>query len=286
MKGQTHAQVAARDRAMVDAFRSGTPIDELVRLNGVKRQTVVLALKRAGLDTKKPKKVKPPKIPRCPKPPKPRDLEMASMYRQGLTLAIIGEKFGLTRERVRQLVSKQGITRLEGGISCVHAQKVERANTEAEARYQLKYGFSRAEMADFRKRRVTHAYSQQKKNSAERGIAFRLTFKQWVAIWEASGKYDQRGRGIGRYVMSRIKDEGCYELGNVHIQLSTENNSDARKRCQAVGPKNTYRGIYQLTPGAERPWHARYGRTEIGRFFTEQEAFQARTSFLANRTGA
>lgn len=286
MKGQTHAQVAARDRSMVAAYRAGASIDTLVDAFGVNRQIVVHALKRAGLDTKKPKKVKPPKLPRCPKPVGEREIKMASMYRQGLTLATIGRQFGLTRERVRQLLAKQGMSHADGGQSVVQVQKKERTAVALDARYQLKYGFSRAEMVEYRKRRLTHAYAQQKSNAVARGVNFRLTFKQWVTVWEASGKLELRGRGLGRYVMSRIKDEGCYEVGNVHIQLSTENNSEGRKKTLAQGRKNAHVGVYCLTPGAEHAWHARYGRIELGRFCTEQEAVYARASFLAERAGA
>lgn len=271
MRGLTHQQVAARDRWIVEERRAGVSAADLAHKHGISVAMIYRITK---------------KVPKPLRATSERDQRMASMFRQGLTLAIIGEKFGVTRERVRQVIVRQGLTRLDGGISGAHLQKVERAAAEAEARSQIKFGFSRSEMADFRRRRLTHAFAQQRKNAAERGIAFFLSFKQWVGIWEASGKLEMRGRGIGKYVMSRIKDEGCYEVGNVHIQLSTENSSEAVKKWRVQGKKSTNVGVYMLTPGTSRPWHARANRKEIGRFSTESEAVQARASFLAGHAGA
>lgn len=213
-----------------------------------------------------------------------REMQMASMFKQGLTLAVIGEHFGITRERVRQLIAKQGLTRFDGGVSGLHLQKIERVAAERAARYQLRYGFQEEEMGSYRQRGVVKAYQEQKRNSNARGIEFRLSFKQWVTIWETSGKYDLRGRGIGKYVMSRIKDEGCYELGNVHIQPGTENSSEAVKKWMVKGKKCSHTGVYHLTPGTRKSWHAHYGSLCIGRFTTEEEAIQARATYLANRT--
>jgi hypothetical protein len=48
-------------------------------------------------------------------------------------------------------------------------------------------------------------------------------------IWDASGKWDQRGRGDG-YVMSRYGDEGPYQKDNVYICLARENNSQRKEK--------------------------------------------------------
>lgn len=70
-------------------------------------------------------------------------------------------------------------------------------------------------------------YSDQKSKAKCRGIPFNLTFEEWWDIWQKSGKWDQRGIGKNRYVMSRYKDQGGYEVGNVHIQTISENNKEA-----------------------------------------------------------
>ena len=72
-------------------------------------------------------------------------------------------------------------------------------------------------------------YRQQKDNARRRKIYFLLSFEEWKDIWEQSGHWEERGRGIEQYCMSRIGDIGPYEVGNVFIQLRTDNSNDATK---------------------------------------------------------
>lgn len=64
----------------------------------------------------------------------------------------------------------------------------------------------------------------QRQNACRRGIEWNLTFDEWWKIWEESGKWDLRGRGIGKFCMSRILDNGPYSKENVRI-LSFQKNS-------------------------------------------------------------
>jgi len=59
-------------------------------------------------------------------------------------------------------------------------------------------------------------------------LEMRLTFDQWLDIWLASGKLLMRGLRKGQYCMARKGDLGHYEIGNVSIQLSSENARDAK----------------------------------------------------------
>lgn len=63
----------------------------------------------------------------------------------------------------------------------------------------------------------------------QRGIPFHFTFEEWCNIWDKSGHWDERGNRRGKYCMSRYEDKGAYEIGNVFIQLWTQNTSDAHK---------------------------------------------------------
>lgn len=72
------------------------------------------------------------------------------------------------------------------------------------------------------------AYYHQQKNAERRGIKFRLTFEQWRAVWQGSGKLPLRGRGQGKYCMARFGDKGAYEVGNVSIILFDRNSRDMR----------------------------------------------------------
>lgn len=63
----------------------------------------------------------------------------------------------------------------------------------------------------------------QKAHARRRRIPFLLTFEEWWDIWQQSGHWEERGRKMGQYVMSRPNDKGAYEIGNVRI-ITTEQN--------------------------------------------------------------
>lgn len=65
-------------------------------------------------------------------------------------------------------------------------------------------------------------YYNHKSSAKQRGIKFNMTYDQWLNIWLISGKIKQRGF----YCMSRIKDKGAYEIGNVFIQTNAQNSLD------------------------------------------------------------
>lgn len=69
-------------------------------------------------------------------------------------------------------------------------------------------------------------YKKHRYSAEQRGIEFKLTFSKWIEIWEESGQLDNRGREVGKYVMARFGDKGGYEVGNVKIVLSVENNRE------------------------------------------------------------
>jgi hypothetical protein len=80
-------------------------------------------------------------------------------------------------------------------------------------------------MRDLRKRRywVVKYGCKNRVDAAGNPIEFRLTFDDWWQIWEASGKWNLCGNRKGQYCMSRVNDIGHYEVGNVFIQLHSEN---------------------------------------------------------------
>src|SRR5262245_57226469 len=85
---------------------------------------------------------------------------------------------------------------------------------------------------------VLFKYRAHRANAQARGIPFRLTFKQWVAIWNGSGKWNQRGNRPGQYCMMRPGDHGAYEIGNVRIALNAENHGDKCRNYPMFGEDN------------------------------------------------
>jgi hypothetical protein len=73
------------------------------------------------------------------------------------------------------------------------------------------------------RRQARSCYTQQKANATGRGIEFRLTFDEWMAVWAQSGRWSERGKRRGQFVMCRVGDTGVYEVGNVFIGPTQEN---------------------------------------------------------------
>lgn len=144
----------------------------------------------------------------------------------GETLQEIGDKYGCTRERVRQLLNRRGVSATTGGVvvrrAREHAQHIAEIERRRAERIQRWFGLTLAEYDVIRVIRPspTRAYTNQRKSARTRKIGWKLTFKEWWAIWEQSGKWSQRGKGHGKYCMARINFTGPYQVGNVHIMTT------------------------------------------------------------------
>jgi DNA-binding CsgD family transcriptional regulator len=172
---------------------------------------------------------------------------MAAMYKSGKTLEDIGGLFGLTRERVRQLITRyHGKLAAVGGQSARAAVRARKSAEEKEAACQAKHGCSLAQYRSLQRlSRKLHqqgvplyqtpirAFCSQRNNAKHRGIAWNLKLWDWWTIWQESGKWEERGRAGDAYVMSRFGDEGGYEIGNVYICTLRHNSS--------FQPNNPYR---------------------------------------------
>lgn len=203
--------------------------------------------------------------------------KMAAMFRQGLTLQKIADHFEITRERVRAVLKTIGVDKKDGGQAQVTKAKKEKARIDADAKWIKRYGFPYAVMREFQAQRLTHAWHAQRRSARLRGIEWNLDFKTWITIWQTSGKLHLRGRGNGKYVMSRVLDAGAYELGNVHIQLATENSRDAVKLWR--GKPKANRGVFLLFPGREKAWLAVVSGVRLGYFSSEKDAVAAQVAY-------
>ncbi len=145
-----------------------------------------------------------------------RELEMADMFRAGNTLQAIGDKYRLTRERVRQLIGRHGLSRKDGGQL-------------ASDKVNENYGMTAGELREVNEKMpgCSKAFFHQKRAAANRGIEWDMTFREWLQIWD--GLWDRRGRGHG-LVMCRRKDQGPYKVGNVFIATGSFNNSAYQMR--------------------------------------------------------
>lgn len=204
-----------------------------------------------------------------------RNAAVTAMYMQGCTLAQVGEKFGITRERARQIVSRDGVSRIDGGQSVRMAAKAAKEANLLDAKSLRKHGCDYATYRAILAAKGTRPYAQQRNSAGWRGIAWELSLLEWWSIWQRSGKWGQRGRGHGKYVMSRIKDNGPYAVGNVHIQLADENSRDAVASWKGAPPKK-FKGVFHIYPGRVRGWRATIHGKSIGYFESAEAAAEAR----------
>lgn len=165
------------------------------------------------------------------KRPDERSIEMARLYRSGETLASIGNRYGVTRERVRQVLTRDfEITAKDSGRAQRRKLDNLRRAANRDARYLRTYGCTVAQhemLLEIGRQMVaagsswnttpTGAFALQRKNAEQRGIGWELNLWQWWSIWSESGRWKQRGRGAHGYVMARNGDTGPYAAWNVAI---------------------------------------------------------------------
>lgn len=171
---------------------------------------------------------------------KPRHIVMRELFKLGKTMAEIGEIYGISRQRVNQVLKRHfGVRRMEGGqtmrrLKTAHdivAKQKAKADAVA-ARHFAKYGVSREFMdsiCDLPRSNRGHPlvkFRDQRRNAIIRGIPFEMNFAEWWGVWADSGKWGQRGRGYG-YGMGRYGDSGGYTVDNVYICTGAQNAKDS-----------------------------------------------------------
>jgi len=218
------------------------------------------------------------KRPRAIKPPDARALRMIEMYRSGLTLAQIGQRYDVTRERARQILRKYGCAPDEGGRTKRGNERRASRNAIADAKAYRKYGCSLAECRQIKAAGGTMAFSYQRRAAHMRGIKWGLMLKQWWDLWQQSGHWSERGRGAAKYCMARVRDRGDYEVGNVYITTARENGQEYQKSRYRTSVRLYPVGVTNLYPGTDRPFLAKIGKKWVGRFATPEEAKAARES--------
>lgn len=164
--------------------------------------------------------------------------EMRQRYEDGETLEQIGQRYNLTRERVRQIMTKWfGTTSRDGGAAERARRTRRELHKKRDARCHRKWGCSYRQYQQILKHpgQPTYAFARQRINAGKRSIPWELNLLQWWKIWEQSGKWSGRGRGRG-YCMCRLNDTGPYSVDNVYIATGAENMQDywVRRRATTI----------------------------------------------------
>lgn len=177
-----------------------------------------------------------------------RSQQMVALFIAGNTLQIIGDKFGLTRERVRQILVQERIVWNSGGAHVRKKIKADNIRKAQDARYLANWGHTRSEHLRISKlpKNPILAFRCQRNNAKRRGICWHFSFPEWWQIWQDSGKWALRGvKSLNKnYVMARFGDVGPYSKDNVFIQIAIDNLMDGKLR--------RYHQIKPLDGGQER----------------------------------
>jgi len=175
-----------------------------------------------------------------------RAIQVCDLYQAGYTLQEIGEFYGLSRERIRQILKSSGLVGRDGGQA-----QVARRRRYTKAIVQLDYRNTRS-MAVYGcdwetllllnegkgpsvKGCCARGYMEQQRNARLRGVEWDLTFPQWMTVWLESGKLSERGRAHGKYVMGRLNDYGPYAPWNVYITTFANNVAEYQAELKVRG---------------------------------------------------
>jgi len=119
-------------------------------------------------------------------------------------------------------------------------------------------------------------FTAQRARAKNRGIEWLFTFEEWMRVWTDSGKLHLRGKGAGKYVMSRQGDVGPYSAENVTIQLYEKNCADVNKNHadKCFGPRRCGkgRGSYRVVRGGRVTFLSRFRGKYLGVFDTAEKA--------------
>jgi len=177
-----------------------------------------------------------------------REQQIIVLFASGATTITIGKIFGVSKQRIQKILSKNGIKRKNGGASVYyrqaakpHLQQMAELSLRSEKLFFDCVGCSHEEYKKINRKfknknssSPAKVFSSQRGNSKTRGIRWELNFFQWWTLWEKSGKWNQRGRKKGNYVMARNEDKGPYALGNVKIITNTSNIKEHYNRVRKI----------------------------------------------------
>lgn len=168
-------------------------------------------------------------------------VEMARLYREGLTLEKIGQKFGCTREWVRQVLKAHGVTYRDGGQHMAAAGRKEARAAKRLTNYEKRRGFTlqwRREMSQkytFNGHDPYRIWERKRNNINRDGALWRITFPEWMDLWIASGKLPEYGKGGDAYCAVRIDDAGPWIISNLRIIRFSMLVRELRAREKAEG---------------------------------------------------
>lgn len=149
-----------------------------------------------------------------------RSENMKDMFLAGATMQDIGIKYGLTRERVRQILRrKYQITGIDGGESEIARRRLAAVDAKKDVYSQKRWGCSYAEYVAILHHpdKPTYFYTSDKRNWNRLYGHCDITLWQWWGLWQNSGHWSDRVAYPRRYRVSLVDPSGRCAINNVEI---------------------------------------------------------------------
>lgn len=155
-------------------------------------------------------------------------------YKKGIPMTEIGILFDLTRQGIQLILKKENIDLKNGGASKRAINKNNKINKQIKNNQKKtcedKWGCTieqwqllRDMHEEFQKTPIAR-FIQHRSNAKREKIKWNLSLWDWWEFWNLSGKYTERGRGPGKFCMSRKDWSKPYQKGNLVIMKIINNN--------------------------------------------------------------
>lgn len=173
-------------------------------------------------------------------------LDICAIYKSGSTQTAISKRFGVSKSLIQQILKANGVRSDEGG----RAEAKRKTHYKKEREHIKKYGCTKTQLDSIReaKKQGSHdpltLFKSQQRHAMRRGVEWNLKFWEWWTIWDESGRWNERGRGVGKFCMCRKGDSGAYEASNVYIASVVHNSTLGRTLSFERGIKKTF--VYEL----------------------------------------
>lgn len=169
-----------------------------------------------------------------------------AMFHDGKTMQEIGDEYGITRERVRQILKKLGIVYKDGGAHVrglrVAGAKLNKRRSVRNLRTLAYYGCTHAEALNINGGMIlsmpgspADTYKDSRRSAIKNGFGWEITLPEWWDIWASSGKWAKRGRDTTHFAMYRKDEQLPFRPDNLEILRFGEGIARLRKREAARG---------------------------------------------------
>ncbi len=146
-----------------------------------------------------------------------RNVDIVARFLKGETSSELGVEYGLTRQRVIQILSQLGVEIAKGGfaLKCQQAQQARQVLRQSEI--NRSYGTSRATVASI-PANVRRAYSSQRRWVSSAGMDWSFNLESWWKVWHESGNFEHRGANQGQFRMRRRDNTQSWGPTTVFIE--------------------------------------------------------------------